>query len=610
MKNKLFTIYSKKLIGVFSLLCLLAGAFCTNASAQSDRTAGEMETLIDGIAAWKSAQTNTSSVQGLIDSGIAPDAGTGNAEWFIIGLRQYKNSYTYSTYSDALNRYVSSMKNASATDRQRIALAYAAVGGNAEFIQSTIRDSIGKMGVTSYIYGLILLDSGAYTNTPVSRDAIIENLLSLELSGGGWALKGSAVDVDVTAMAVQALAPYYQYADVKAAVDKALTLLAGRQLENGDYASWGTRNAESTAQVIAALSALNISCQSDSRFIKNGHTLIDGLLLYKQSDGNFSHTIGGASNNTASVQAMYSLIAAWRQSKGLGPLFRFTSKSVSRGGQPAVSSGTTKPSGGASGSTSEQSADNRPGQAVSSPEDTAGTTDVSYASTDTTGSGEDSVLADITDITETTDTSPLNIGAVQNNRNISYKVWACGAVILLALLAVGILFSRKKSHKKNLLLVAALTAAALLAVVFTNIQSVGEYYAVHPDEIRSDSKTVTLSIRCDTVADSGKEGIPSDGCLLDKTQLVLHDGDTVFDVLIHAAKQNKIQMDYEGGQGGTAYLRGIGCLYEKEFGDSSGWMYKVNGEFENVSCSDYTVSDGDVIEWVYTCDLGKDVGGE
>ena len=50
-------------------------------------------------------------------------------------------------------------------------------------------------------------------------------------------------------------------------------------------------------------------------------------------------------------------------------------------------------------------------------------------------------------------------------------------------------------------------------------------------------------------------------------------------------------------------------LYEFDVGNKSGWMYKVNGWFPNYGCSRYQLKDGDVIEWVYTCDLGDDVGG-
>lgn len=88
--------------------------------------------------------------------------------------------------------------------------------------------------------------------------------------------------------------------------------------------------------------------------------------------------------------------------------------------------------------------------------------------------------------------------------------------------------------------------------------------------------------------------------------------DTVYDILNRAVRHNKIQMEYQGANEnafGSVYIRGINFLYEFSCGPLSGWMYKVNGQFPNYGCSKYVLKDGDVIEWVYTCDLGRDVGG-
>lgn len=58
----------------------------------------------------------------------------------------------------------------------------------------------------------------------------------------------------------------------------------------------------------------------------------------------------------------------------------------------------------------------------------------------------------------------------------------------------------------------------------------------------------------------------------------------------------------------SAYIEGIHNLYEFDVGELSGWMYSVNDWFPNYGCSRYQLQDGDVVEWVYTCDLGEDVG--
>lgn len=171
-------------------------------------------------------------------------------------------------------------------------------------------------------------------------------------------------------------------------------------------------------------------------------------------------------------------------------------------------------------------------------------------------------------------------------------------------------------------IIAILLIILLTAVVIngTEIQSVDEYYLTHIDDIGPDSKTVTISIRCDTVLENyneldpalqSEEFVPSDGVILSPTEYVLRDGDTVFDILDRAVRHNKIQMEYQGADKnsyGSVYIQGINYLYEFSCGPLSGWMYSVDGEFPGYGCSKYELSDKQVIEWVYTCDLGYDVG--
>ena len=105
--------------------------------------------------------------------------------------------------------------------------------------------------------------------------------------------------------------------------------------------------------------------------------------------------------------------------------------------------------------------------------------------------------------------------------------------------------------------------------------------------------------------------VPSSGVILADTQVELTGGESVYDVLQKACKQNKILIEctYTPGTR-AAYVEGINNLYEFSCGDLSGWIYSVNGSFPSISCSEYKVSAGDVIRWRYTCDLGRDVKGE
>lgn len=134
-----------------------------------------------------------------------------------------------------------------------------------------------------------------------------------------------------------------------------------------------------------------------------------------------------------------------------------------------------------------------------------------------------------------------------------------------------------------------------------------------PEEI-----SVTIEIRCDTLAQDLSKledpaltaYVPADGTILRTTKVKVKEGTTVFDVLNRVCRDKNIQVESSYTPAyGSYYVEGINYLYEFDGGNLSGWMYKVNGWFPNYGCSEYTLKDGDQIVWVYTCDLGNDVGG-
>ena len=107
-----------------------------------------------------------------------------------------------------------------------------------------------------------------------------------------------------------------------------------------------------------------------------------------------------------------------------------------------------------------------------------------------------------------------------------------------------------------------------------------------------------------------RELVPEDGWILKPMTVTFYEGESVFNILQRTCKQQKIHMEFENTPiYNSAYIEGINNLYEFDVGNTSGWMYKVNGWFPNYGCSRYQLQNGDVIEWVYTCDLGDDVGG-
>jgi hypothetical protein len=128
--------------------------------------------------------------------------------------------------------------------------------------------------------------------------------------------------------------------------------------------------------------------------------------------------------------------------------------------------------------------------------------------------------------------------------------------------------------------------------------------------------TVTLSVRCNNILNNMNlldkekhELVPADGVIFPATVVTVYEGESVFNVLQREMKRAKIHMEFMNTPiYNSAYIEGIGNLYEFDVGELSGWMYAVNGWYPNYGCSRYQLTAGDVIEWSYTCDLGRDLG--
>ena len=147
----------------------------------------------------------------------------------------------------------------------------------------------------------------------------------------------------------------------------------------------------------------------------------------------------------------------------------------------------------------------------------------------------------------------------------------------------------------------------------------GKPMPVEPENQQVNSKktcTCTFSIECSTILnnlsdlDPDKRAlVPSDGVILPPTKVTFYEGESVYDVLQRVCRENKIHLESSWTPVyNTAYIEGINNLYEFDCGELSGWMYRVNGWYPNYGCSRYQLADGEVVEWRYTCDLGRDVG--
>lgn len=285
-----------------------------------------------------------------------PTVNSTGGEWMVIGLARSGRTVP-AGYYDNVVEYVKAKADANerlhpakVTDNARVILALTAIGkdvtnvGGHNLLKGLDNmDYVQTQDINGPIFTLIALDSHNYpTMGDVTREKLIQVILDAQLPDGGWNLSGENADPDMTAMAIQALAPYYKTNEtVKAAVDKALEALSALQRTDGGFGSWGTVNSESCAQVIVALTALGIDPTADSRFVKNGHTVLDALAGFYVTGGGFRHTAGGERNDMATEQGYYALAAYYRFVNGQTRLYDMSDVAIQTGGSNTPATGDT-----------------------------------------------------------------------------------------------------------------------------------------------------------------------------------------------------------------------------------------------------------------------------
>ncbi len=134
---------------------------------------------------------------------------------------------------------------------------------------------------------------------------------------------------------------------------------------------------------------------------------------------------------------------------------------------------------------------------------------------------------------------------------------------------------------------------------------------------KSKKRTATLSVTCHSIHNNMHlfnmdkiDVLPEDGIIYATKEVTFYEGESVFNVLLREMQNAGIHMEFEMTPiYNSHYIQGINNLYEFDCGELSGWMYRVNGWFPNYGASRYMLKDGDKIEWIYTCDLGRDIGG-
>lgn len=279
---------------------------------------------------------------GYIAAKGTPVTGSIGGEWAVLGLaRSGRDIPGADDYYASVEEYVRKamdedgrLNRSRSTENSRLILALTAMGKDVTHVAGrNLLDGldsmsfITKQSVNGPVWALLALDSHDYpVSGDVTREKLVRAILDTQREDGSWPVIASSQvpDVDMTAMAIQALAPYYENAQVKAAVDAALTFLAGVQNADGTFSEIpGTdASAESTAQVIVALTALGIDPTADSRFVKSGVSVVDALCGFYVTGGGFRHLMADKTvDGMATEQGYYALAAYYRLTAGKTSLY-------------------------------------------------------------------------------------------------------------------------------------------------------------------------------------------------------------------------------------------------------------------------------------------------
>ena len=328
----------KRLLSWILVLTLLFSLTACGKKEQDDNQTVSIEQQKEVLA-----DTIDQTGEFLHSSVADPTFGSVGGEWLIMGLArsglEISDEY-YEIYFQNLCAYTAQQGGVlhakKYTEYSRVILAVTAIGRDpadvggfnmlqplADFEQTVFQ------GINGPIFALLALDCGNYEipentvgSTQATRDLYVDYIINAQLENGGWSLMGGEAEIDVTAMALQALAKYQDRKDVAEAVEKGLAVLSERQNDQGGYQYNAAESvsSESVSQVIVALAELGIALD-DPRFVKNGNTLLDALMQFQQADGGFAHLMDGETDLLATEQAFYALVAANRVAQGESSLY-------------------------------------------------------------------------------------------------------------------------------------------------------------------------------------------------------------------------------------------------------------------------------------------------
>lgn len=365
------------------------------AQGQSDESGVAVQTEAEAEVLSPDIDTVLSKVRSyILSKDTKPDY---SSIWNVIGLKRsglyVPESYINLFYSNVIAYCESKdwqITRAKYSDYSKLILALTAIGVDARNVMGhnllaylSDYENVSRQGNNGTIWALIALKSNPAYEIPEdpsavqqnSEELLVKKVVGMQCQDGGWTLMGTTGDSDMTGMAMQALASYYNkdgYEDVTAAIDKGLAWIEKNQLSSGGFGTMNTETSESVAQIITALCGVGIDCGEDARFIKNGKWPMTGLFQYYMPEGGFMHVAADAGNNgggaggiidgMATEQGLYATVAYRRFLDGETFLYDMSDVSISAGTKPVVSPtiDTGSNSGGNSSSTTAKKTETKP----------------------------------------------------------------------------------------------------------------------------------------------------------------------------------------------------------------------------------------------------------
>lgn len=329
---------------IFCLFLCVSVLFCLCVPVSAEET--ELDQLIAETANALSSMNGQPGT--LLSDTDMVIAGSSISDWIAITLARCNVAECYSQYLDALKNYVEKcyaeddgLHDVKATEYHRISLAVLSLGGDptsfgtkpdgtqidliADGTYNFGEKELGLQGLNGWIWALITLDASGVEvpeDARYSRQDMIDAIINAQNDDGSFALDSGSGDVDITAMALQALSPYAGSYDKQ--ITRALGWLSLEMSDDCTFFYGTSESSESLSQAIMAVTALNWGVGDMAGFVRENQTMYTALNRFRCENGLYKHQQEDEQPDMlATVQALQALLSIRGQQNGTGYVFAY-----------------------------------------------------------------------------------------------------------------------------------------------------------------------------------------------------------------------------------------------------------------------------------------------